>query len=177
MKVRWPLNLAGYVLCFLITFPLVGVLQHITFAQIPKDGSDLRDRVTIQETLLYAYAYAYDAKDCVSWANLFTTDAVLNLGTAQRDAMKANGRDAILQACIARQKNVVGGIKTRHNMTNIVFDQLTPNQAKTRTYVVLTWQKPGDMTPNTQAAGTYRDVIVKQSDGRWLFKERVGTGD
>jgi hypothetical protein len=61
-------------------------------------------------------------------------------------------------------------------MTNIVFDQLTANQAKTRTYVVLTWQKPGDTTPSTQAVDTYRDVIVKQSDGRWLFKERVIDG-
>src|SRR5262249_20296878 len=76
MKVRWLLNLGGYVLLLLIAFLLVGVLQHITFAQTAKDGSDLRDRVTIQEKLLYAYAYAYDSKDCLSWANLFTADAV-----------------------------------------------------------------------------------------------------
>jgi hypothetical protein len=42
---------------------------------------------------------------------------------------KADGRDAILQYCIARQKNVVGNIRTRHNMMNIVFDQLTPRRA------------------------------------------------
>jgi hypothetical protein len=108
--------------------------------------------------------------DCVGWANLFTADAVLSLGAA----MKISGRDAILQGCIERQKSVVGNVKTRHNMTNIVFDQLTSRQAKTRTYCVLTWQKPGDMTPNIQAAFVYRDVIVKQRDGRWLFKERVG---
>jgi len=176
MKVRWLLNLGGYVLLLLIAFLLVGVLQHITFAQTAKDGSDLRDRVTIQEKLLYAYAYAYDSKDCVSWANLFTADAVFTAdGVADGVAgpIKQTGRDAILQFCIARQKNVIGNIKTRHNMTNIVFDQLTPNQAKTRTYLLLTWQKPGDMTPSAQEAGTYRDLIVKQSDGRWLFKERV----
>ena len=130
----------------------------------------MRDRIAIQEKLLYAYAYAWDSKDCVSWANLFTTDAVLNLGGGEKE----NGRDAILQWCIDRQKNVVGSIKTRHNMTNVVFDQLTANQAKTRTYVVITWQKPGDMTPSTRFAFTYQDVMVKQSDGRWLFKERVG---
>jgi hypothetical protein len=62
-------------------------------------------------------------------------------------------------------------------MTNIVFDQLTANQARTRTYVFLTWQKPGDTTPSTQTAGTYRDLIVKQRDGTWLFKERVGSLD
>ncbi len=108
----------------------------------------------------------------MSFANLFTTDAVLSVGD-----VKGVGRDAILQGGIARQKNVVGDIRTRHNMTNILFDQMTTNQAKTRTYVVLMWKKPGDMTPSTRATGTYPDLIVKQSDGRWLFKERVGVLD
>jgi hypothetical protein len=146
----------------------IAVLQHSTFAQIHEDGGDIKDRIAIQEKLLYAYAYAYDSKDCVSWANLFTTDAVLNLGPE----MKASGRDGILKGCIDRQKNVVSNIKTHHNMTNIVFEQLTARQAKTRTYCVLTWLKPGDTTPNVQSTFIYRDVIVK-SDGRWLFKERV----
>jgi len=172
MNLRKSLIWGGYVLFFMIAFPLVGGLRHRTFAQNPADRSDLRDRVAIQEKLLYAYAYAYDSKDCVGWANLFTADAVLSTG-----AIKAAGRDAILQACIERQKNVVGTTKTHHNMINIVFDQLTPTQAKTRTYLVLTWQKPGDRTPSIQEVGTYREVIVKQSDGRWLFKERVLVSD
>src|SRR5437879_9221612 len=86
---------------------LIAVLQHSTFAQIHEDGADVRDRIGIQEKLLYAYAYAYDSKDCVSWANLFTADGVVNLG----GLMKANGRESILQACIERQKNVVGNVK------------------------------------------------------------------
>jgi hypothetical protein len=125
------------------------------------------DRIEIQEKLLYAYAYTTDSKDCVSFSNLFMADAVLEVSGA-----KTVGREAILQACIARQKNVTGNIKTLHNMTNIVFDQLTPRRAETRTYVILTWQKPGDQIPTIQTAGTYRDVIVKSDDGRWLFKER-----
>jgi uncharacterized protein (TIGR02246 family) len=156
------------VLALVAAVILIGVLQHSTFAEIHEDGADMRDRIAIQEKLLYAYAYAYDSKDCVSWANLFTADGVLNiLGT------KTSGREAILQACIERQKNVVGNVKTHHNMTNFVFDQLTSRQAKTRTYCILTWQKPGDMTPNVQGTFVYRDVIVKEN-GRWLFKERVG---
>jgi ketosteroid isomerase-like protein len=145
------------------------VLQHMTFAQKSVDDSNLKDRIAIQEQLLYAYAYAYDSKDCVAWANLFTPDASLDV------VAKRNGKDAILQACITWQKTVVGDIKTRHYMTNIVFDELTPSRARTRTYCVVTWQKPGDPTPSTHGAVVYRDVIVKQSDGRWLFKERVAT--
>ena len=146
-------------------------------AQAPADSANFEvgnqglisshDRIEIQEKLLYAYAYTYDSKDCISWSNLFTTDAVLEVR-----AGKAIGRDAILQTCIAQQRNVVGNIKTHHNMMNIVFDQLTPRRAETRTYFILTWQKPGDQIPTIQVAGTYRDVIVKSDDGRWLFKER-----
>src|SRR5215831_17403612 len=108
------------------------------------------DRIAIQEKLLYAYAYTYDSKDCVGWSNLFTTDGVFDVSA------KVSGREAIREYCIARQKNVVGNIKTRHNMMNIVFDQLTSRRAETRTYLILTWQKPGDQTINVQAAGTYK---------------------
>jgi hypothetical protein len=161
-----------------LTLLAAALLAVPMLAQTPADSANFEagnqvlisshDRIEIQEKLLYAYAYTYDSKDCVSWSNLFTTDAVFEVRG------KAAGRDAILQYCIARQKNVVGNIKTRHNMMNIVFDQLTPRRAETRTYVLLTWQKPGDQIPIIQAAGTYRDVIVKTDAGRWLFKERKG---
>jgi hypothetical protein len=151
----------GATIAFVLTLPTVAV-----FAQAPETDS-VKDRIEIQEKLLYAYAYTYDAKDCVSWSNLFTTDAAW-----ESSAVKVSGRDAIRQACIARQKNVVGDIKSRHHMMNIVFDQLTPGRAETRTYVLLTWQKPGDQTTTVQTTGTYKDVIVRSHDGTWLFKER-----
>jgi len=159
--------LAGFAVLFFVGAALV--FQHMTFAQKSRDDGNLKDRIAIQEQLLYAYAYAYDSKDCVAWANLFTPDASMDTFA------KLNGKDAILQACITRQKTVVGDMKTRHYMTNIVFDELTPSRARTRTYCVVTWQKPGDPTPSTHLAVVYRDLIVKQADGRWLFKERVTT--
>ena len=165
-----PLTVLALLVATLLAVPML--------TQAPADSASFEagnqvlisshDRFKIQEKLLYAYAYTYDSKDCVSWSNLFTTDAVLDL----RSSGKLIGRDAILQFCITRQKNVVRNIKTRHNMMNIVFDQLSPRRAETRTYFILTWQKPGDQIPAIQAAGTYRDVIVKSDDGRWLFKER-----
>jgi uncharacterized protein (TIGR02246 family) len=151
----------GMTIAFVLTCLPVAV-----FAQASETDS-VKDRIEIQEKLLYAYAYAYDSKDCESFANLFATDAVLELAL-----MKGSGREAIRQQCIARQKNVVGDIKTRHNMMNIVFDQLTSRHAETRTYCILTWQKPGDRTITVQDALTYKDVIVRSDDGRWLFKER-----
>jgi 3-phenylpropionate/cinnamic acid dioxygenase small subunit len=153
--------LTGMTIAFVLTWATVAM-----FAQVPETDS-VKDRIEIQEKLLYAYAYTFDAKDCISWSNLFTTDAVLELRS-----IKARGRDAIRQDCIARQKNVVGNIKTRHNIMNIVFDQLTPNRAEIRSYVLLTWQKPDDQTITIQPTRTYKDMIVRSNDGRWLFKER-----
>jgi len=153
--------LTGMTIALVLTWGTVGM-----FAQVPETDS-VKDRIEIQEKLLYAYAYTWDAKDCISWSNLFTTDAVLELRS-----IKGRGRIAIREACIAQQKNVLGNIKTRHNVMNIVFDQLTPSRAETRTYVLLTWQKPDDQTITVRAAGTYKDVIVRSNDGRWLFKER-----
>ena len=82
------------------------------------------------------------------------------------------GSDAIREWCIEQQKNVVSDIKTYHNMTNIVFDQLASRRAETRTYCILTWQKPDDRAISVQNALVYKDVIVKSDDGKWLFKER-----
>ena len=152
--------LTGMTIAFVLMWPTVAV-----FAQLPETDS-VKDRIEIQEKLLYAYAYAYDSKDCESFANLFAIDAVWEVSG------KSSGRDAIRQYCIARQKSVVGNIKTRHNIMNIVFDQLASRRAETRSYFILTWQKPGEQTISVQAAGTYKDVIVRSSDGRWLFKER-----
>ena len=172
------MNRLGTSTLTVLTLLVPTLLPVPTLAQAPADGANFgvgdralissHDRIEIQEKLLYAYAYTYDSKDCVSWSNLFATDAVLERGAAE----KLIGRDAILQFCIARQKSGVGNIKTRHNMMNIVFDQLTARRAETRTYVLLTWQKPGEQFPAVQFAATYRDVIVKSDDGRWLFKER-----
>ena len=148
--------LAGCAVLFFVGAALV--FQRMTFAQKSGDDGNLKDRIAIQEQLLYAYAYAYDSKDCVTWANLFAPDASLDvLG-------KRNGKDAILQGCITRQKTVVGDIKTRHYMTNIVFDQLTESRARTRTYCVITWQKPGDPSPSTQSTLVYQNIILKQSN-------------
>jgi len=131
------------------------------------------DRIAIQE-LIYKYAYTYDAKDCVGYSNLFTTDGVLDLGgtIVPNSAMQAKGRDAIRQACVDRQNKVVGKIRTHHNMMNITFDKLTPNLAETRSYLLLTWQKPGETTVSIAASFIYRDVFEKSQDGKWLFKER-----
>jgi SnoaL-like domain len=160
MNRRTTGTLIGMAIAFVLTWPTVAV-----FSQAPETDS-VKDRIEIQEKLIYAYAYTYDSKDCESWSNLFTTDAIREVSG------KESGRDAIRQYCIARQKNVVGNIKTRHNMMNIVFDHLTLRRAETRTYFILTWQKPGEQTITVQATGTYKDVIVKSDDGRWLFKER-----
>ncbi|MEI6183695.1 MAG: nuclear transport factor 2 family protein [Polynucleobacter sp.] len=137
-------------------------------------NAEIEDRINIQEKLLYAYAYAWDNKDCVSWSNLFTADAFIDLTgdvNLASTAKRANGREAIKQFCEVRMKTALADVKSHHYMTNIVFNQITPTSAKTHTYAIVTWQKSSDPIPLLQIALTYRDVIVKQN-GKWLLKER-----
>ena len=117
----------------------------------------------------------YDAKDCVAYANLFTTDGVLDLGGTiiLNGAMKATGREAIQKVCEERQKNVAGKIRTHHNMMNIMFEQLGANRAETRSYIILTWQKPGESTVTIAGSFIYKDVFVKSADGKWYFQHRM----
>ena len=70
-----------------LTLLVPTLLAMPMLAQAPADSANFEvgnqvlisshDRIEIQEKLLYAYAYTYDSKDCVSFSNLFTTDAVL----------------------------------------------------------------------------------------------------
>ena len=62
------------------------------------------DRIEIQEKLLYAYAYTYDSKDCVSFSNLFTTDAVWETSTGKRIGRKQYYSTA------SRDKRTLSGI-------------------------------------------------------------------
>ncbi len=137
-------------------------------------NAEIENRINIQEKLLYAYAYAWDNKDCVGWSNLFTADAFIDLtGDANlaSTAKRANGREAIKQFCEVRMKTALADVKSHHFMTNTIFNQITPTSAKTHTYAIVTWQKSSDPTPLLQITLTYRDVIVKQN-GKWLLKER-----
>jgi ketosteroid isomerase-like protein len=158
----------------MLALSCIAVAQNSTVAlkDSVKKGA-FKDRIAIQE-LIYKYAYVYDAKDCVGYANLFTTDGVLDLGgtLVQNSAMQGKGRDAIRQVCVDRQSKVVGHIRTHHYMTNIVFDKLTASRAETRSYLLLTWQKPGETTVSIASAFIYRDIFEKSGDGKWLFKER-----
>jgi hypothetical protein len=90
----------------LTVLALLTLLPAPMLAQAPETDT-VKDRIEIQEKLLYASAYAYDSKDCESLANLFAIDAVVEV------IGKASGRDAIRQGCIARQKNVVANIRVR----------------------------------------------------------------
>ena len=56
--------------------PVVLTLLAVPVLAQAADVDSVEDRIAIQERLLYAYAYTYDAKDCVSWSDLFTSDAV-----------------------------------------------------------------------------------------------------
>ena len=135
---------------------------------------DLRLKSEIKEKLIYAYADAWDRKDCTAWSRLFTADGLLDLsgdGNLASTVKRATGRQEIQQFCETRMKTALVDVKPRHFMTNTIFRELTHSRAAAETYAFVTWQKPTDPAPVVKGSITYRDVIVKEN-GRWLLKER-----
>src|SRR5712692_10362735 len=120
-----PRRSVGVALAFLI-----GTFETPAFGA--DDGYRIGDRLAIQDTVLHAYAYAYDSKDCVKWANLFSPDGVFEV-----PGEKVTGRDAILQWCAARQKGPLANTRTRHNVCYVVVAQPTETVAQVRAYVLI----------------------------------------
>ena len=67
---------------------------------------------------------------------------------------------------------MLAGVRTRHYVTNTVFDELGDSLARVRSYVLLDLAtgRRGPADRNRR-----RDVPRRpcRSDGRWLFRERV----
>jgi hypothetical protein len=64
------------------------------------------------------------------------------------------------------------GIQTRHYQTNTIFTEFKGNMAKTKTYILVTWQYSTETTPRPTHTGYYEDTFVKTKRG-WKFSERL----
>jgi len=151
----------------LSTIGLVAAVLAVSGIAASQERIDFESRIAIQETILYAYAYAYDSKDCSRWSNLFTAS-----GTFETPDEGVKGREAILEWCSTRQKGPLANVRSRHNVTNVVFDELSPTFARVRAYVLITWQRTGESTPGARSMWTYHYEISKQ-DGQWALRSVV----
>lgn len=153
---------------------LIGLL-FLSRSVFASEASYLKERSEIQEKLIYEYAIAWDQKDCDRWANLFTTDAILDLsgdGNLASTMKRAQGRNEIKEFCTRRMNTALTNVKSHHFMTNTVFTEISPSKAVSSTYALVTWKTPSAEKPSIQTSIVYHDKIVKEN-GRWLLKERL----
>ena len=124
------------------------------------------------ERLIKLYVNLNDAQDWPAVAALYTEDA--RFARPSQPGVFIEGREAILESFLARPARA-----QRHVIANTVVDVEDANHARAFSVIVL-YQgdpaAPGElpaMDPKSPLIGTFRDRIVRTSEG-WRFAERVG---
>ncbi len=118
--------------------------------------------------LSIAYARAIDFRDYDAFLELFTEDAVLDVGRP------LHGREAIRESLQRRPDE----LRSRHVVSNVFVDVLGPDDARGISYLTLyrhhgaasLRREPAPLT-GPAAVGHYQDRFVRSADG-WLFKSR-----
>jgi hypothetical protein len=121
------------------------------------------------EALSIAYARAIDFRDYDAFILLFTDDAVLCSG-----GVELNGRGEIRESL----RNRSDEIRSRHVITNVFIDPLTPDSARGISYVTV-YRHSGPESLERHpvpmrgpaAVGHYEDRFVRTADG-WQFASR-----
>lgn len=134
---------------------------------------ELRARELIRDTLAQ-YTWSGDSGRLDELAGAFTADGVLEI----RGRQPLRGRDAIvamLRGVADRPAGQPGSSATgprivRHNLANIRFTELDPQQALVASYFTVFTEIGLDHY------GRYRDVFVPE-DGRWLIAHRFVSTD
>lgn len=130
------------------------------------------DMAAIQQQIA-RYSYVYDAGDADGWAQLFTEDGIWEYMTADapEPATRLEGHRSLREFCTKRFASRSDGWTYAHHQSGILFDELSPDSARTRSMVTITLQKPGE-PPRLFLTGIYRDKWTK-TPGGWRFEHRV----
>jgi hypothetical protein len=116
---------------------------------------------------LARYAYTFDAHDAVGWAGLFTDDGVFEVrpGTSDNPMFRIQGTEQ-LQAFASTAPQLL------HHFSNLAFDELLPDSARTRAMVIGTWLSPTDGNPAIYTHGTYQQRWAKV-EGTWRLAHQL----
>jgi hypothetical protein len=126
----------------------------------------LADRQAIADQLA-RYAYTFDAHDADGWAALFTDDGVfeVRLGAGNPPVFRAQGAEQL--------RAFAGGApQLLHHFSNLVFDELGAESARTRAMVIGAWVSPEDGNPAIYTHGTYEQHWSKV-DGTWRLAHQL----
>lgn len=133
----------------------------------------IEDRIAISDNI-YAYSYAWDGQDIHAFVKVFTEDCVLEFfpSGAERPELRLESPAAILEWGSARLARRKGKYTSRHFQTNIVFDHLDAQSARTRTMILVTHQGVGDAAPRPILSGVYHDEHRRTPAG-WRIRHRA----
>jgi hypothetical protein len=133
----------------------------------------IEDRIAITDNI-YAYSYTWDAQEIDAFLNVFTDDAVWEFfpSGAKEPELRLHSKPAIREWGAARFERRKGKFVSRHFQTNIVFDHLDAQSARTRTMVLVTHQGINDAAPIPILSGVYYDEHRSTPDG-WRICHRV----
>jgi ketosteroid isomerase-like protein len=116
--------------------------------------------------LITRFALLNDAADWAAVAATFTADGRFVRPAGGESAI---GRDAILASFASRPPR-----KSRHLITNILVDVMSPDEAAASSAMLLTTAPAGEASAASPALiGGFRDRLARTPDG-WRFAERVG---
>ena len=146
-------------------------LTMIYFAPVSNVNPSIEDRFAISEQIA-EYAYRWDSKDAVAFSKLFAADASMDwvIG-GQVEERRVVGRDAIFSYAQTSFKERIGKKQSRHHFSNLVFKELSANEAVTKHMVLVTHLSPGQM-PKVITNGYYR-TEWKRINGQWLITRRT----
>jgi hypothetical protein len=130
------------------------------------------DRIAITDNI-FAYSYSWDGQDIEGFLNVFTEDGLWEAfpSGATEPEIKLEGRQAIRKWGEERLGRRKGKFVSRHFQTNIVFDHLDANSARTRTMVFVSHQGVQDTAPRPMVSGVYYDEHQRTANG-WRIRHR-----
>ena len=132
----------------------------------------IEDRLAIREQIA-RYSYVWDELDAAGYADLFTDDAVFEVDPTlpEGPSVHLESRAAILEWARSRFEGR-GRIRTRHNQSGTVFEQLSADSARTRTMnLTMRWLR-GEARPELWSTGVYVDEWRKTTEG-WRMARRT----
>lgn len=140
----------------------VSIVEHLAIVQACTD-------------LLHRFALKNDARDADALAEMFVEDGVFRRPTMPDQPYV--GREAIRAGFRAKPASVL----THHIISNIVVTVVGPAEARVESYIQLYTAKvaEGAKLPVPADAkallGAFADVVVRDADGEWRFKDRRGS--
>jgi hypothetical protein len=119
------------------------------------------------------YGVYIDAGEFESFEALLAEDVALHIvpepGFMQ---VPVHGRRAVRDAMEGRYREVVrDGHQRRHVTSNTVFDELTPDRARVRSFMTVLNVVKAEGRIELRGTGVYKDEF-RRVNGRWLFGER-----